>query len=253
MLAGALAQVSFTLLFVVDALTTLAFGALVLVGLSESLPAPPPIGEPGRPPPQGAGQRLPPVLAPFLAAFLAPFRTPRFATFLGVQALVYLVFQQVMVALPLDMRGQGLTTAEVGQLLALNGIVIVLVQPFLVGRIARLPRARVLAAGAALIGLGFGAAAFAGGAPVFAASIVVWTLGEILTFTTTPSLIAELAPEAERARYQGAHQLVWGLTGILAPPLGGLVLRAWGGTALWLGCAAVGLGAAALHRARGEG
>jgi MFS family permease len=250
-LAGALAQVGFSILFVVDALTTLAFGALVLLGVPESLPARTAVTAPGRPPPREPGRWRASLAAG--AALFAPFRAPRFARFLGLQALVYLVFQQVLLALPLDMRAHGLSTAEVGRLLALNGIAIVLVQPLLVRVLARLPRARVLSTGAALIGLGYGVAALAGGVPVFAASILVWTLGEILTFTATPSLIAELAPPAARARYQGAHQLVWGLTGIVAPPLGGLVLRSFGGGTLWVGCAVIGLGAAVLYLVRGEG
>ena len=80
-----------------------------------------------------------------------------------LSALVLLVFMQHFTALPLDMAAHGMPRAAIGAVLALNGILIVLVQPFVSPFLARFNRSHVIAGGAALVGLGFGVNAFANG------------------------------------------------------------------------------------------
>jgi MFS family permease len=228
-LGGALAEHSFRVLFVIDALTTFAFGVIVLVGVPETRPA----RARGRPP---GG-----------SALLAPFRDGPFMSFVAIQLLLLLAFTQVIVALPLDMRNHGLGTAQIGWLLGLNGVIIVIAQPIALRFVRGFSHAQWLAAGAALTGLGLGATAFAGGALAYALATVLWTLGEIGFSTATPSLIAELSPVERRGAYQGTYQIAWGLATTTAPVVGSQVLARAGGPALWLGCLIASLGAAILH------
>jgi len=230
-LGGALAEHSFALLFVIDALTTFGYGAIVLVGVPETCP------EPSRASPRAAGHQ----------ALLQPFRDRRFMSFVAIQLLLLLAFVQVIVALPLDMRSHGLPTSQIGWLLGLNGVVIVLAQPLALRFLRGFSQVHWLAAGAALTGVGLGVMALAGGAPVYAAAAVLWTLGEIGFSTAAPTLIAELAPADRRGGYHGTYHLAWGLASMVAPLVGSLVLARLGGPALWLGCLAAGLAAGALH------
>jgi predicted MFS family arabinose efflux permease len=229
-LAGAVASHSFTLLFVIDAATTLLFGVLVLGGLPDTRP------------PGGRGQAGHP-----LRSMLLPFRDRAVQVFAAIQLPVLLVFQQFTVAYPLDMRARGLSHATIGTLLALNGITIIVVQPLVLRALGGLNRARVLALAAVLVGVGFGIPALGGGVAVYATATLVFTLGEIAFAIAIPSLLADLAPAHHRGSYQGAFQLVFGLAGMAAPAFGSLVLAEAGARALWLGCLAVGLCAAVLH------
>ena len=230
-LGGALAEHSFTLLFVIDALSTFAFGAVVLLGVPETRPMSPPAG------PRRAGHQ----------ALLQPFRDRRFMSFVGIQLLLLLAFVQVIVALPLDMRNHGLATSQIGWLLGLNGVIIVLGQPIALRFASGFSQVQWLAAGAALTGVGLGVMALAGGALVYAVSSLLWTLGEIGFSTAAPTLIAELAPADRRGAYHGTYHLAWGVATMAAPLIGSLVLAHLGGPALWLGCLGAGIGAAALH------
>jgi MFS family permease len=233
-IAGRVAELSFTLLFVVDAATTLAFGAVVWFGLPETRPADG--GEPGA----ARGARSP----------WTPFRDPRFVTFIAIQTIVLAIFQQGLVALPLDMNGIGVSAATIGGVLALNGLTIVVVQPLAVGLLGRRTPGQALALGALLTGAGLGVATGAGpgsGVALFGVAVVVLTLGEVAFSTATPAFVAALAAPAERGRYQGALQLAWGFAGVVAPPLGALVLTQAGRGVLWGGCAVLGMGAALLH------
>jgi MFS family permease len=227
---GALAERHFTLLFVVDALTTLAYGAIVYFGVPETRPA-----------------LAPEAHARRAETFFAPFRDAPFVKFVLIQALLLVAFAQVITALSLDMRAHGLALADIGWLMALNGIYIVVAQPLALRFLRGRGHVEWLVAGCVLTGLGLGATVFAGGALVYALSAVVWTLGEIGFSTAAPALVAELAPVARRGAYQGTYQLAWGTASVLAPTLGTFVLARFGSSALWLGCLVVCFVAAALH------
>jgi MFS family permease len=226
-LGGVLAGFSFRWLFIGDGVTTLAFGLLIWLGVPESRPArtAPSPGRPG--PPPGAG-------------FLAPYRDPTFVAFLGLSFLFALLFMQSASTLPLDMAAHGMSKATFGAVLAINGILIVLIQPVLGPLLARHDRSRTLAAGAALAGIGFGLNAIAGTAPLYALGVVVWTVGEIGVLPVANTVVADLAPSDLRGRYQGAYGLAFGLAVCLAPVLGTLALQRAGSVALWSGCLALG-------------
>jgi MFS family permease len=176
-----------------------------------------------------------------------PLRDGRFVVFAMIQVAVLLVFQQLAVAFPLDMHGHGLSPKTIGRVLALNGLVIIALQPIALRLTRHTSNHHLLAAGGALVGLGFGTAAWAGGAPIFVIATFILTLGEIGFSIATPALIAQLAPVEHRGNYMGANQLVWGLAGVVAPALGSFVLDRFGGKPLWLGAAIVGLTAGGLH------
>ena len=215
---GMLAERHFGLLFVLDALTTFAYGAIVFFGVPETRPAPAPDA------PRAATH------------FFAPFRDAPFVKFVLIQALLLVAFAQVITALPLDMRAHGLGLSEIGWLMGLTGIFIVVAQPLALRYVRGFGHVQWLVAGCVLTGLGLGATAFASGALVYALSSLVWTLGEIGFSTAAPALVAELAPVDRRGAYQGTYQLAWSTASVLAPTLGTFVLARFGAHALWAGC-----------------
>ena len=230
-IGGTLAERHFIALFVIDAATTLGYGAIVFAGLPETRPF-----------------AAPPITRRQLARrFLTPLRDRRLVRFILIQLLLLLAFAQVVFTLPLDMHNQGLDTGRIGQLLGLNGLLIVFAQPIALRALRGFGQIAWLAAGALLIGLGFGATALAGGAPGYALGVVLWTLGEIGFATATPALVAALAPVDQRGAYQGTYQLAWATASTAAPVVGSLVLVHFGRGALWLGGLGVCWAAAWLH------
>jgi MFS family permease len=220
-LAGMLAKIDMWLLFAVDAASTLVFGGLVLLGVPET-----------RPPEIASGPR---------PSLLTPYRDRVFVAFVLAQLPLAWMFWQANATLPLDMGSHGVSPARFGQLVSINGVLIVLLQPLAVAWVARIPRARTLAIGALLIGLGFFLPALRSTVPFYAAGIVVWTLGEIVISAVAPTLIADLAPLHLRGSYQGGFQISWGGASLLGPALGSLVLSRLGGRALWGLCLLLGV------------
>jgi len=233
---GALAARGYGRLFLADALTTLAFAALVAFRVPETRPAVPPAPAAGAAP-RGWGT----VLAD---------RHLRRLLLLNVAFLLSLF--QFMVALPLEMAARGLGPADYGRAMAVNGVVIVLLQPLVAGTAGRLDPGRVLAFAAVLVGAGYGAYGRCTTALEYGAATAVWSLGEILTIPILSSLVAGLSPPDLRGRYQGLLGLSFGVGLAIAPALGGVVLQRLGAPALWSGAAALGVVTAAGHLAAGR-
>ena len=82
---------------------------------------------------------------------------------------------------------------------------------------------QMMALGAFLYALGFGAQGFVGTLPLFALSVAIWTLGEMVIAPVATVLVADMAPETLRGRYMGAFGLTWGVGYGLGPTLGGTV------------------------------
>ncbi len=235
-LGGLLARVSFRWLFVGDGATTLLFALVVWLGVPETRPVRAPIAP---------GERR----ASAWSEFFAPYRNAPFLLFLGLSFLFALVFMQNSSTFPLDMAAHGIGAATYGVILALNGVLIVFVQPFLAPILSRRNRSHTIAFFSVLVGLGFGLNALVRTAPLYALGVIVWTVGEIGVLPVANALVADLAPPETRGRYQGAYGLSFGLAVCTAPALGTLVLQRLGAGALWGGCLALALVVATGHMA----
>jgi len=227
-LGGAIAEKSFTGLFLADAATTLLFALVVLRKVPETRP------------PEAAAER-----EPALAGLATVARDGVFVALLGLHVLYASTLLQFFAAAPIDMQAHGVGPAQFGRVMAVNGIVIALLQPVAPRLTARLDPGKVLAAAALLTGAGYGLFAVFHTPVLYAAAVAVLTLGEIAYTPTATALVADLSPVARRGRYQGAYAMGWGLAMALGPAVGSVVLDRLGGTALWIGCAALGLATAA--------
>jgi MFS family permease len=226
-LAGFAAQFDYLLLFVVDAGTTLITAAISLVFLAETRPAR--TSRPATARPARGGPGLGTV-----------FRDRVFLSFVALNFFVVLVIMQHMSTLPIAMSADGLSPATFGWVIAVNGLMIVAGQLFIPKLIDGRNRNRMLALATLIMGVGFGLNAFAGTVALYALSVVIWTLGEMLQTPSNAALIAELSPAALRGRYQGVNSLSWSAGSALAPIVGGFVQQHLGSTVLWLGCAGIG-------------
>jgi MFS family permease len=155
--------------------------------------------------------------------------------FLALSLCYCFVYLQAYTSLPLAMRLHGLSPQKYGLAMAVNGILIVALQPLVSGWLGRHDHTAVLAAGFVIVGLGFGLTALAGSVVAHAATVAVWTLGEIVTAGIGAAIVADLAPASMRGRYSGAYGAIWSAAYLLGP-LGGTRLLALGAPVLWLTC-----------------
>ncbi len=226
---GLLADVDYTILFFADAATMAIYGAIVLVAVPETRPAK--VVERGKPAPKPSKSWI----------FDGPFVVLFFLTF----ALALLPLQSTA-PLAAHMTSQGFTPTALGIVMAVNGVLIILLQPWLAAAVSTRDGSRVLAVSWVLYGVGFAAHGIAPdhwmiGLLVHSLAIAIWTLGEIVESPVRSAMVASLAPADARGRYQGATVMAWGAAYFVGPRLGTWLWEHASPTVLWLGCLGLGV------------
>ncbi|MFJ9829061.1 MDR family MFS transporter [Streptomyces sp. NPDC101160] len=234
---GVATVLGYRTLFVIDAVATVLCALIVFLRLPETRP------ESGKDGASGGAEQEKVSIGTVLRD--APFRT-----LVLLNLFVCLVFTAPWIGLPLTMAGQGLDPSAYGVVIAVNGVVIVAFQ-LLVNRLTdkRSP-AMLLTVSSLLFALGTGATALAGSSLAFAATVVVWTIGEMIHVPTNAAATARLAPEHARGRYQGVMGMSWAVAGFVAPILAGAIVDGPGPDVLWIACAVIGAVAALGYQTR---
>jgi MFS family permease len=228
--AGFIAEVSYLAGFLIEAAMTLLCAVLVFVKLPESRPERRTAGP-------GAAEEDSVSLGTVL-------RDGRFMGVVGLSFLVAVIFQQGYLGLPVAMGEAGFTPADFGMAIAVNGVLIVVLQLPVTRLIEHRDPRRMLVVSSLLAGYGFGLTAFAGSVGVFALTVCVWTLAEIVNAPVQTGLVVRLSPVHGRGRYQGVYTSSWAVAALVAPLLSGFVIDRWGAAWLWGTCAVVGTVAA---------
>ena len=219
--AGVLASVGYSLLFWINAGTAVVAALVIWRMVPETRPVL--VDGPRR-------QLLPVAL-----------RDTTFLLMILLQIGYATIYFQGYSTLPLVMADDHLTSSTYGLVIALNGVVIVVVQPFVNKRLATFDRPKLLAGSMLIVGLGFGLGAVVHSWWGYAASVVVWTIGEIGFAAVIGAIFADLAPVDLRGGYMGlAGSMSFGLGSVIGPLLGTNTLEHAGRTTTWLGCAALG-------------
>jgi MFS family permease len=234
MAAGFIAEVSYRAGFLIEAGMTMACAILVFLRLPESKPAEP------------AVRTAAPEDSVSLGTVL---RDGRFMSVVGLSFLIALIFQQGSVGLPVAMGEAGFTPAEYGMAIAVNGVLIVVLQIPVTRFIEHRDPRRLLVVSSLLAGYGFALTAFAGSVGVIALTVCVWTLAEIVNAPTQTGLVVRLSPVHGRGRYQGMYTMSWSVAALVAPLLSGFVIDRFGAEWLWGSCAVLGTVAGAGYAA----
>lgn len=222
--AGLIAEHGYLALFLGESTLVLACALVVFWKLPESRPA---TSTPGGPDATGP--------APAPVSMRTVLRDGRFMTVVGLNLLLALLFQQAYVSMPVSMGQDGFSSADFGLVIAVNGVLIVLLQIPVTRFIEHRSPALLLIGSALLAGYGFGLTALAGSVAMYAVAVTVWTLGEIINSPTQMGLVVRLSPLHGRGRYQGMYSLSWSVAALVAPLLGGVVIDQYGADALWAG------------------
>ena len=229
--AGVAVGTGYLLLFLVNAGANLATGVVLYLKLPET-----------RGPAAVRCERD----APARSARLV-LRDRPFLILLGTFLLLGLALQEPIVALPLAMTRAGLSPADYGVAMTLNGLTIALLQLPVTRVVGRLPPRYALVLASLLVGVGMGATARAHGVLGYGATVVLWTLGEIIVWPTYLERVAAMAPVGMQGRYQGWFTMMWSIAVGGAPIVSSLVIQRYGTGAIWAACLGLGLVCAAVQ------
>ncbi|WP_405937980.1 MFS transporter [Streptomyces sp. NBC_00726] len=232
--AGFVAEYSYLAGFVGEAAMTLVCAVVVFLKVPES-----------RPERSGGGRTAGGVPAEDGVRLSTVLRDGRFMGVVGLSFVIALIFQQGYVGLPVAMGADGLSSSDFGTAIAVNGVLIVVLQIPVTRFIQSRDPRRLLVASSLLAGYGFGLTAFAGSVGVYALTISVWTVAEIINAPVQNGLVVQLSPAHGRGRYQGMYTLSWSAAALIAPLMSGVVIDHFGAAWLWATTALLGTVASA--------
>ncbi len=127
-----------------------------------------------------------------------------------------------------------------GQLLSLNGLLIILFELPIASVTQRFPVRRMMALGFVLLGTGLALSGLSGALWVLILSMSIHTLGEMIAFPLMGAFVAKLAPVEMRGRYMGVNGCVWSLAMMCGPGVG-LAVYSRFPMLFWWACSAMGI------------
>ncbi|MEJ1105579.1 MULTISPECIES: MFS transporter [unclassified Kribbella] len=236
-IGGVLASTSYVELFLGNAAACLLFGVVVAVLLRN---APRPLSDQDDADTQAdhVGYRQ----------ALGDRRLVRFLVMTLVAEFVYI---QSTVGLPLHVTDVGLSARDFGLLIGLNGLLVLLLELPITGAVSRYRPEYVLAIGNLLIGAGLALTGFMTDMGLLAATVLIWTLGEMITSSVAAAYLGSLTPPRMVGRYQGLYGAAYTIGTGTGPLIGGATytLAPW---TLWTLIATAGLLSAYLCLPRGK-
>lgn len=225
---GFLAEVSFKLLFYVDAATCLLAALFLAATLGLRPLTDSEVDEPTIP--------------------TGPNSPWRDRQFLLVMALIFaagLVFFQLLGTYVLFLEEHyKFSKPLIGGMLAINTVIIVLVEMLVIHRTEKFSRLRMVAWGCVLTGLGFGLLPFGRGIAYCAMLIVLWTAGEILESAPSLAYVSSRSNRTNRGAYLAVYSMTMSAALVLAPVLG-MALYAHNPNWLWYASLAISFSVAA--------
>jgi len=177
-----------------------------------------------------------------LVASIKPWKDSIFLMILFLIFLLGNIFIQVFNTWPLYLRQfYNLTEDQIGLLLALNGIIIVIVELPLIYRLEGKRHLNIMALGSFFLASGFGILPF-GDTFIFAVvTVIIFTIGEMLVFPLVAGFIANRATDENRGKYMGMFGFTFSLSFVVGPLLGSWIYDHISPDMLWFAIIGTGL------------
>lgn len=165
-------------------------------------------------------------------------KAPFIAILIVSNALVlcWLAYSQWVATISSHTQSIGMSLSEYSLLWTINGLLIVLFQPLIRPLIRRWEQKvkHQLVLGLLLMAGSFGIVSIAGDFKMFAAAMVLLTLGEVFFSPVIPLIANQLAPEGKQGLYQGVVNSASTIGRMLGPLVGGVMVDVYGMQALMI-------------------
>ena len=241
-IGGFVANRSYFMLFVLDAVISCIVAVIFFSFIPETKPE---------------TTKEPENMLKTFAGYGIVLRDYAYVAFLVVSMIMGIVYQQMYNTLSVYLRdNHSIEPQGYGFLLTISGIIVILFQFKTTRVIKKYPTFIMMALGTFFYMIGFGMFGFVTVYWLFAAAIVVITIGEMVIMPTASALATNFAPEDMRGRYMAVFGLSWALPATVGPSAAGLILDNFNPNLLWyLGaglCALSVLGFYVLHLRLGK-
>jgi len=164
----------------------------------------------------------------------SPYKDGIYLQLLLMIFFIGIIFNQLFNTWPLFLKDiYHFSEVHIGALMALNAGLIVVFEMAVVHRLEKRSPIPLIGFGSLLICVGFGMVGFSGAAYFVAFTVILWTLGEMLSFPFLNSFIANRAHINRRGAYIGLMTFTFSSAFVVGPLLGSWLYQNFGPTVLW--------------------
>jgi MFS family permease len=218
-IGGFIANRSYLLLFVLDAVISCIVAAIFFFYIPETKPE---------------TSEEPESMLRTFAGYGVVLRDLTYVAFLTASMLMGIVYQQMYNSLSVYLRdNHGISPQGYGFLLTTSAITVILFQFRTTRVIKKYPAFLMMALGTFFYMIGFGMFGFVVMYWLFALAIIIITIGEMIIMPTASALAANFAPEDMRGRYMAVFGVSWALPATVGPSAAGLILDNFNPNLLW--------------------
>lgn len=220
-IGGFVATKSFLALFIIDAVVSCIVAFLFYKFIPETKP-------------QAVAASEHESLMTTFKGYAVALRDHAFIAFLVASILMGLVYGQMYNSLSVFLnKYHNIQPSGFGFLLTVSAIVVILFQFSMTRLIKNYPPFRMMAIGTLFYMIGFGLFGFVTAYWMFAAAIIIVTIGEMIVVPTSQGLAANFAPLEMRGRYMAVYGLSWSIPSTIGPGAAGVILDNLNPNLLW--------------------
>lgn len=228
-IGGLLAVKGYTLLFIIDVITSFITAVIILIFVPETKPVSKPV--------TSEGQEQEETILETFAGYFKVTKDRLYMIFILGSLLMVLAYMQMNTSLPVFLRDvHGIPDRGYGLLLSLNASMVVLFQFWITRRIKRFPPLKIMAWGMVIYALGFSMYGFVSTFWLFIAAMVIITIAEMLVTPTGQAIVAKLSPENMRGRYMAVFGFSWTIPTAVGPLAAGLIMDNYNPNWVWYAC-----------------
>ncbi|MGD9897908.1 MAG: MDR family MFS transporter [Calditrichaceae bacterium] len=173
---------------------------------------------------------------------ISPWRDSVFLSMLGLLLVMGMLFVQIFNTWPLYLRQEtGFPENNIGFLLAMNALLIVLIEMPLVHRLERADPVKIMGIGSLFLFGGFGIIPFNDTYGYMIFTVIIWSIGEMLVFPLAGGFIANRATDRNRGRYMGMFTFSFSISFVVGPATGTWIYETFGPVNLWYSAGIAGI------------
>lgn len=221
LIGGVIADHSYLLLFIIDAVISSFVAILFFFLIPETKPE------------STEEQKSESILKTFTGYFTV-LKDFGFLFFIIAGILMNLVYTQMYNSLSVFLRDtHGTPPSIYGILMGVSAVTVIIFQFWVTRKIKSKKPFLLMATGAVFYLIGFGMFGFVGAIWLFALAIMIITIGEMIIMPTQQALAANFASEAMRGRYMAAFGLSYMIPQTIGPSVAGVILDNYNPYSLW--------------------
>lgn len=170
----------------------------------------------------------------------SPWKDKIFVFVLLLLLLMGFAFVQIFNTWPLYLKTvYSLLENKIGLLLALNALMIAFIEMPLIHSLEKYNVIKIMGLGGFLLLFGFSLLPLGGTFLFAAASVMVWSTGEMLVFPFMAGFISNRANDNNRGKYMGMFTFTFALALVIGPALGTWIYDTYSPIYLWYGIGAL--------------